>query len=74
LEELLDVTWTASEECLQLEVSTPLDPTNQDLSDAKLPVLFWVHGGGFTGGQNLHNDLARLGDAGDVIVVAVSYR
>ena len=33
-----------------LQVSTPLDPSNNDLT-GDLPVMFWVHGGGFTGGS-----------------------
>lgn len=43
---------------------------------ANLPVMFWVHGGGFSGGYGeMGNDLARLGEGvTDVVVVAINYR
>jgi para-nitrobenzyl esterase len=53
-----------SEDCLKLNVFTPA------LEDGrKRPVLFWIHGGGFTNGNGIEHDgyngenLARLGDA-----------
>ena len=41
-----------------------------------LPVMVWVHGGGYVGGSNSspRTDGARLAAAGHVIVVALSYR
>ena len=40
-----------------------------------LPVMFWVHGGGFTSGTGeAGNDLARLGEVADVVVVSINYR
>ncbi len=38
--------------------------------------MFWVHGGGFTSGTGeAGNDLARLGEVDeDLIVVAINYR
>jgi para-nitrobenzyl esterase len=59
-----------SEDCLFLNVWTPADrPT------AKLPVLYWIHGGGYVMGaasQPLYDgeELARLG----CVVVSVNYR
>ena len=41
-----------------------------------LPVMVWVHGGGYVGGSNSspRTDGARLAAAGGVVVVALSYR
>jgi para-nitrobenzyl esterase len=56
-------------ECLNLNVFTPV------LGPARLPVLFWVHGGGFTHGGNASpwydgSNFARDG----VVMVAINYR
>ncbi len=37
-------------------------------------MLVWVHGGGFTGGDSVKNDISRLGEVEDLIVVTVNYR
>ena len=58
------------EDCLYLNVWTPtLD------AGAKLPVLFWIHGGGFTAGSgsDLRSDGERLAKEG-AVVVALNYR
>lgn len=59
-----------SEDCLALNVWTPAVT-----SDAKLPVLVWVHGGGFLGGagSNLENQGQFLASHG-IIVVTINYR
>ncbi|HWR14933.1 MAG TPA: carboxylesterase family protein [Terriglobales bacterium] len=59
-----------SEDCLYLNVWTPAKSAN-----AKLPVLFWIHGGGFVAGapaEKLYHGewLAKKG----MVVVSVSYR
>jgi para-nitrobenzyl esterase len=59
-----------SEDCLFLNVWTPVKRP-----DAKLPVLYWIHGGGYVMGsasEPLHDgtELARLG----CVVVSVNYR
>jgi para-nitrobenzyl esterase len=59
-----------SEDCLFLNVWTPAVPTTE-----KLPVLYWIHGGGFVMGaasQPLYDgeELARLG----CVVVSINYR
>jgi len=53
-----------SEDCLKLNVFTPAVKDGK-----KRPVLFWIHGGGFSSGNGIEHDgyngenLARLGDA-----------
>jgi para-nitrobenzyl esterase len=61
---------TASEDCLYLNVWTPrLDPA------AHLPVMVWIHGGGFSGGSGTDPmfDGARLSARG-VVLVTLNYR
>ncbi|HET8748475.1 MAG TPA: carboxylesterase family protein [Ramlibacter sp.] len=58
------------EDCLYLNVWTPApDP------QAKLPVLVWIHGGGFTGGSgsDLRSDGELLAAEG-AVVVTLNYR
>jgi para-nitrobenzyl esterase len=58
------------EDCLYLNVWTPApDPA------ARLPVMVWLHGGGFTGGSgsDLRCDGARLAVEG-AVVVTLNYR
>jgi para-nitrobenzyl esterase len=58
------------EDCLYLNVYTPA------ADDAKRPVFFWIHGGGFTlgsGSEPLY-DGARLATRGDIVVVTIHYR
>jgi para-nitrobenzyl esterase len=61
-----------SEDCLKLNVFT------KALKDGKKrPVLFWIHGGGFTNGNGIEQDgyngenFARLGDA---VFVSINHR
>lgn len=59
-----------SEDCLYLNVWTPTHELG-----AKLPVLVWIHGGGFQGGSGYHpsydgEEFARQG----VVVVTFNYR
>ena len=60
-----------SEDCLFLNVFTP-DPS----SARKRPVLFWLHGGGFTRGNGsaLMYDGSSLCRRGDVVVVTINHR
>ena len=61
-----------NENCLYLNVWTPA------ISSAKKrPVLFWIHGGGFTAGssQELPSyDGENLSKKGDVVVVSINHR
>jgi len=61
-----------SEDCLRINVFTPA------LHDGrKRPVLFWIHGGGFTSGNGIEQDgyngesFARLGD---VVFCSINHR
>ena len=58
----------SSEDCLYLNLWTPAGSK----PGAKLPVMVWIHGGGFTGGsgQNSGDAFAKNG----VILVSVNYR
>ena len=61
-----------SEDCLRLNVFTPA------INDGrKRPVLFWIHGGGYTNGNGIEHDgyngenLARFGD---IVFVSINHR
>jgi para-nitrobenzyl esterase len=59
-----------NEDCLYLNVWTP------GLDNARRPVMFWIHGGGFTGGTGsspMYNGGVFAG-RGDVVVVTINYR
>jgi para-nitrobenzyl esterase len=64
-------TTVQSEDCLFLNVWAPVNATNK----SKLPVMVWIHGGGFTGGSG-----SGPGSAGDafakrgVILTTINYR
>lgn len=61
-----------SEDCLRLNIWTPSIDDNK-----KRPVLFWMHGGGFTAGssQELPSyDGENLSNKGDVVVVSINHR
>lgn len=60
-----------SEDCLYLNVWTPASRV-----DAKLPVMLWIHGGGFmfgSGGKPCYEG-AELARRGGVVVVTCNYR
>jgi len=57
------------ENCLFLNVYTPPRAAGQPL-----PVMIWIHGGGFTGGAGRIYDSAMLAAREHVIVVTINYR
>jgi para-nitrobenzyl esterase len=59
-----------SEDCLYLNVFTPA------CDGCRRPVLFWIHGGGFTHGSGSETlyDGGPLARRGDVVVVTINYR
>ncbi|XP_036431764.1 uncharacterized protein ces2b isoform X1 [Colossoma macropomum] len=59
-----------SEDCLYLNIYTPSEPGE----DAKLPVMFWIHGGGFTVGSASMQDGSVLAAYQNVVVVVIQYR
>ncbi|MBJ39216.1 MAG: carboxylesterase [Gammaproteobacteria bacterium] len=61
---------TRHEDCLFLNVWTPAADTS------KRPVMFWIHGGGFTigSGSGAVYDGQYLAREGDVVVVTINYR
>jgi para-nitrobenzyl esterase len=60
---------SATEDCLYLNVFAP----SGTKAGAKLPVMVWIHGGGFTEGESNDYDPDRLVARG-VIVVTLNYR
>jgi len=59
---------STSENCLYLNVFRPAGHR-----DGNLPVMVWIHGGGFVGGESDDYDPSAL-IAGGVIVVTINYR
>jgi para-nitrobenzyl esterase len=59
-----------AEDCLYLDVTVPGDARPQ----GRLPVLVWLHGGGFVAGSAQEYDGGRLATTGDLMVVTVNYR
>ena len=61
--------FVGSEDCLYLDVFTP-----KSLTDSKLPVMFWIHGGGNTSGLKDLYDFSKMVKKHNVIVIRVNYR
>uniref|UniRef100_M3ZFN8 Uncharacterized LOC102219135 n=2 Tax=Xiphophorus maculatus TaxID=8083 RepID=M3ZFN8_XIPMA len=59
-----------SEDCLYLNIYTPANRA----PDAKLPVMVWIHGGGFSIGSASMFDGSALAAYQDVVVVLIQYR
>lgn len=57
-----------SEDCLFLNVYS------KDLSNAKKPVMVWIHGGAFVSGSGEPYDARQLVSENDVVVVTINYR
>ena len=64
--------WLENEACQVLNIWTQNTSAN-----AKKPVMFWMHGGGFTNGSSMESyayDGKNLSEFGDVVVVSVNHR
>ncbi|XP_060742559.1 liver carboxylesterase [Tachysurus vachellii] len=59
-----------SEDCLYLNIYTPAKPSEE----AKLPVMAWIHGGGFVCGSGSMFDGHALAAYQNVVVVLIQYR
>jgi para-nitrobenzyl esterase len=59
---------STAEDCLYLNVYAPHEVRG------RLPVMVWIHGGGFTGGAGSIYDGAVIANQGNVIVVTINYR
>ncbi|PGH08746.1 hypothetical protein AJ80_07784 [Polytolypa hystricis UAMH7299] len=62
-----------SEDCLFLNVWTPYLPKKVDRKTKLRPVMFFIHGGAFTGGTGAENG-GDMVSRGDVVVVSINYR
>ncbi|SFW78503.1 carboxylesterase/lipase family protein [Amycolatopsis australiensis] len=58
-----------TEDCLYLNVYRPARPTNE-----RLPVLLWIHGGGFSSGSGDAFDGSLLAETNNIVVVTINYR
>ena len=64
--------WLENEACQVLNIWT-----QNAGAGAKKPVMFWMHGGGFTNGSSMESyayDGKNLSEFGDVVVVSVNHR
>ncbi|KAM3609295.1 uncharacterized protein V6R79_012633 [Siganus canaliculatus] len=59
-----------SEDCLYLNIYTPANRAD----NAKLPVMVWIHGGGFFMGSASTYDGSAMAAYQDVVVVLIQYR
>ncbi|KAF2272630.1 alpha/beta-hydrolase [Westerdykella ornata] len=66
---------SGSEDCLFLNIQTPYIPKANSKTHLR-PVLFYIHGGGFTGGtgSDLGSDGGNLASKEDIVVVTINYR
>ncbi|MGH0035641.1 MAG: carboxylesterase/lipase family protein [Myxococcota bacterium] len=63
------------EDCLRLHVyAPPFAPDEVPGAGERLPVLFWIHGGGNTIGEAATFEGSRIALAGRAVVVATNYR
>ncbi len=62
--------YVGSEDCLYLDVFIP----KKKQTSEKLPVMFWIHGGGNTSGLKDLYDFSKMVSKHNVIVVRANYR
>ena len=63
----------SNEDCLYLNVFTP-DTALKGKHGVKLPVLVWIHGGGYFDGASNDYDASKLAAQGKLVVVTINYR
>lgn len=65
-----------SEDCLFLNIFTPLVPRSPLPKGSLKAVMFWIHGGAFTSGTGSDStfDGGNMASRGDVVVVTINYR
>lgn len=64
-------TYNVSEDCLTLDIY--VDGTSIN-NTAKMPVLVYIHGGGFVAGSSTENDFSKVVAGNGIIAVAIQYR
>ncbi|KAK4499779.1 hypothetical protein PRZ48_007965 [Zasmidium cellare] len=64
---------SSSEDCLFLNIQTPYIPRANSTTNLR-PVLFTIHGGGFTGGSGQGADTGNLASRHDIVGVQINYR
>jgi len=66
---------SGSEDCLFLNIQTPYIPKAGSKKNLR-PVMFWIHGGGFTGGTGADplSDGGNLASKEDIVTVTINYR
>jgi para-nitrobenzyl esterase len=60
-----------NEDCLYLNVFAPREAVSRQ---TRLPVVVWIHGGGYVDGDSSHYDGSRLAVMGRTVVVTMNYR
>ncbi|XP_003477592.1 liver carboxylesterase 1-like [Cavia porcellus] len=65
-----DIPLTFSEDCLYLNIYTPINLTKK----SRLPVMVWIHGGGLIAGGASTYDGVPLSIHENVVVVTIQYR
>ncbi|RUS76068.1 hypothetical protein EGW08_016172 [Elysia chlorotica] len=72
---LLSNSSSMSEDCLFLDIYSPSPaPLAPSPSSSLLPVMVWIHGGGFNLGSGSDYNGAYLATKGQVVVVTLNYR
>lgn len=62
--------FTPGEDCLYLNIFAPSNTS----ASAKLPVMFFIQGGGFGSNSNANYNASDLAREGRMVVVSVNYR
>jgi para-nitrobenzyl esterase len=66
---------TGDEDCLRLHVFAPRFPPDEVPGDGeRLPVLFWIHGGGNTIGEAATYEASHIANTHRTVVVTTNYR